>query len=110
MTSASSALALSLTEDQVKSLPLVAIAGVILIGLVLIKLVTSMIMRVVFLVIMVAVAPTLWAQRGKALDQLDKVSKKCDATFFGIHVDSSDPNVKKLCDAAAQVKQSVPKN
>lgn len=102
----------ALTQDQVKSLPLVAIVAVVLVGLLLIKIFTSMVMRIITLAVMLTLGSSLYVQRQKAVDAFDKlVQNKCttSVTFFGIKVDPSDPKIKKLCEQAQQLKNQIPK-
>jgi len=102
----------ALTENQVKNLPYVGIAVVVLLALLLVKMFTSAVMRIVTLAVMLTVGSSLYVQRGKAIDEINKmVSNKCTtaASFFGIKVDPSDPQVKKLCEEAQKLKSGLPK-
>jgi hypothetical protein len=44
----------------------------------------------------------LYNQRQKVLDAIDQTAKKCNVTFFGIHVQPSDANIKKACAEVAK--------
>jgi hypothetical protein len=89
----------ALDTSQVKSLGLLAIVAVILIGLLIARLVTKIITRLVVVVLVVVFGAAIYQQRGKALDAATSAAQRCDVTFFGIHIQPSDPTVKKACAA-----------
>jgi hypothetical protein len=93
----------ALDTSQVKNLSLVAIAAVLVIGLLIAWLVTKVVVRLIVLVLVIVIGFALFNQRAKVVDEANKIAKRCDATFFGIHVQPSDPNIKKACDAVAAV-------
>jgi hypothetical protein len=95
----------ALDTSQVKNLSIVAIAAVVLIGLLIARLVTKVVTRIIVLVVVVVLGFALYNQRAKVVDAADEAAKKCEATFFGIHVQPSDENIKKACAEAAKLKK-----
>jgi uncharacterized protein YqhQ len=93
----------ALDTSQVKNLSLVAIVAVLVIGLLIAWLVTKVVTRVIVLALVVILGFALYNQRAKVVDEANKIAKRCDATFFGVHVQPSDPNVKKACDALGKL-------
>jgi len=87
----------ALDTSQVKNLGLVTIAAVLLVGLVIAYLVTKLVTRIIVLIVVVVLGFGLQSQRAKVLDAASKAAKRCDATFFGVHVQPSDDNVKRAC-------------
>jgi hypothetical protein len=102
MTSSSSVVR-ALDTSQVKNLSLVAIAGVVVIGLLIAWLVSKVVARIIVLVLTLVLGFALYNQRAKVIDEADKVAKRCGATFFGVHVQPSDPTIKKACELAGKV-------
>ncbi|MDQ1733169.1 MAG: hypothetical protein QOK10_3328 [Pseudonocardiales bacterium] len=92
----------ALDTSQVKGLGLGAIIVILLIGLALAYFVTKIVTKIIVLAIVVVLAFGLYNQRAKVLDALDKQAKQCDVTFFGVHVQPSDPNIKKACATVAK--------
>ena len=94
----------TLDTSQVKSLGILSIVAVVLVGLVIARLVTKIVTRVIVLALVVVLGVALYQQRAKVLAAADNAVRRCDATFFGIHVQPSDPTVKKACAAVAKRK------
>jgi hypothetical protein len=87
----------ALDTSQVKSLGLGGVGAVVLIGLIIAILVGRIVTKIVVLAIALVLGFALYSQRSQVLDAIDKQAKKCDITFFGVHVQPSDANVKKAC-------------
>jgi hypothetical protein len=93
----------ALDTSQVKNVSVVAIVAVVVIGLLISWLVTKVVARVIVLLLTLVLGFALYNQRAKVVDEANKIAKRCDATFFGIHVQPSDPNIKKACDLAGKL-------
>ncbi len=87
----------ALDTSQVKTLGLGAVVAVIVVGLVISYLVTKIVTRIIVIALVVVLGFAVYNQRSRVLDGLDKSAKKCDVTFFGVHVQPSDPQIKKAC-------------
>ncbi|MGX7681917.1 hypothetical protein ACSMXN_23790 [Jatrophihabitans sp. DSM 45814] len=96
----------ALDSSQVKTVGLGAIIVIVLIGLIISFVVTRIITKIITIAIMVALVFVLYNQRQKVIDAIDNSAKKCDATFFGVHVQPSDENIKKACAAVAKQRGS----
>jgi len=83
----------ALDTSSAQNLGLVTIVVVIVVGLLLAIFITKLVVRAIIVVLMVVLALVAWQQRS----QIDSAAKKCDASFFGIHVQPHDPDVKKQC-------------
>jgi hypothetical protein len=79
--------------DQAKALGIGIVIAVIVIGLIAALLVRAIVGRIIALVVMVAIAALVWTQRAS----IEAAAKKCDATFFGIHLTPSDSQLKQKC-------------
>jgi protein-S-isoprenylcysteine O-methyltransferase Ste14 len=83
----------ALDTDQAKTIGLVAVI-VLVVAAVLINLVISRIItRVIVLVVAIGLALFVWTQRSS----IEDAAKKCDATFFGVHLTPTDPALKQHC-------------
>jgi hypothetical protein len=100
--SASSHVVAALDTSQVKSLGLGAIIVIVLVGLAIAYFVTKVVTKIITIVLVVILGFALYNQRQKVLDAIDRTAKKCDVTFFGIHVQPSDANIKKACAEVAK--------
>ncbi|CAN5493707.1 hypothetical protein BH10ACT8_BH10ACT8_19420 [soil metagenome] len=99
---AASSQVLALDTSQVKNLGIVAIVAVLVIGLAVSYFVSKIVTKIVTIVVVVIVGFALYNQRQKVVDALDKSAKKCDVTFFGVHVQPSDPTIRQACAAVAK--------
>ena len=79
--------------SQVQNLGLVAIVVIVLVGLLIARLVTKLVVRVVVLLV---VSCWRWWSTSSATGW-PRAAKQCDASFFGIHVQPHDPDVRKAC-------------
>ncbi|HEY2044472.1 MAG TPA: hypothetical protein VGH11_17485 [Jatrophihabitans sp.] len=102
MTPQSSAAVSALDTSQVKNLSIVAIVAVLVIGVIISWLVTKIVTRIIAIVLAVVLAFALYSQRATVVDKLDKAAKNCDVTFFGVHVQPSNSNVKAACNQLAE--------
>jgi uncharacterized membrane protein len=87
----------SLETTQAKNVGIVAIVVIVLIGLLIARFVTKVIVRVIVLIVAVALAFVVYNQRSQVEDAASNAAKKCDVTFFGVHVTPSDPDIKRQC-------------
>jgi hypothetical protein len=83
----------ALDTTQARNVGLITIVAVIVIGLLLAVLISKLIVRALVILVMLVLALVAYQQRG----QLETAAKRCDATFFGIHVTPHDPALKKHC-------------
>jgi len=84
---------LALDTSQADKVGIGVIVAVLVIGLLLVVLIGKLLVRAIIVVLMVALAVVAWQQRHQVAD----AAKKCDATFFGVHVTPHDPAVKRRC-------------
>lgn len=92
----------ALDTSQVKNLGLGAIVVVVVVGLLLAYFVTRIVTKLIVLVVVVVIGFALYSQRSQVLDAIDKQAKKCDVTFFGVHVQPSDAAIKQACAEVAK--------
>ncbi len=88
---------LALDTDQAKALGIGVILAVLVIGLVISAVVTAIVGRIITIVVVVALAAFIWSQRAS----IESGAKKCDATFFGVHLTPSNPTIKANCEKIA---------
>lgn len=81
------------STEQAKTVGIFAIGVVVLAGILLSVIITKITGRIIVLAVVAALGIFVWVQRGA----IDDAAKKCDATFFGIHLTPSDQAVKKHC-------------
>jgi hypothetical protein len=93
----------ALDSSQVQNVGLGAIVVIILLGLLLARLVTKLITRVVVLLIAVVLAVVIYQQRDRVSSAIADAGKRCDATFFGVHVQPDDPVTRKACEQAGKL-------
>ena len=93
----------ALDSSQVQNVGLGAIVVIVLLGLLLARLVTKMVTRVIVLVVAIVLAVLVYQQRGRVADAVADAGKRCEATFFGFHVQPDDPTVRKACEQAGKV-------
>ena len=101
--SASETVTIALDSSQVRNVGLGAIVVIILLGLLLARLVTKLITRVVVLLIAVVLAVVIYQQRDRVSSAISDRAKRCEATFFGVHVQPDDPVVRKACQQAGKL-------
>ena len=93
----------ALDTSQVKNLSVVAIVAVVVVGLLIAWFVSKVVTRVIVLALTLVLGFAFYNQRAKVVDEANKIAKRCDATFFGIHVQPTDPNIKKACELAGKI-------
>jgi hypothetical protein len=91
----------ALDSSQVRNVGLGAIVVIVLLGLLLARLVTKMITRVIVLLVAVVLAVVIYQQRDRVATAVADTGKRCEATFFGVHVQPDDPTVRKACEQVA---------
>ncbi|HEU5270064.1 MAG TPA: hypothetical protein VFU36_09075 [Jatrophihabitans sp.] len=84
---------LALDTSQASNVGVGTIVAVIVIGLLLLVLIGKLLVRAIIVLVMVAAIIVAWQQRHQVAD----AARKCDATFFGIHVTPHDPVIKRHC-------------
>lgn len=89
----------ALDTSQVKNLGLGSIFVVALIGLVLAYLVTKVVAKIIVIALVIVFCLVAYNERSNVISALDTHAKNCDVTFFGIHVQPSNPTVKAACAA-----------
>lgn len=99
---AQTTLVTALDTNQVKSVGILTIVLVVLIGVAVARLLTKIITRLVVLLVVVVLALVVYQQRDRVSTAAGNAAKRCDATFFGIHVQPHDPLARKACEQAAK--------
>lgn len=94
---------LAVDVDAVKNSAVIAIAVVVLLGLLALKLFVNMVVRVITVIVVLALGVGIWTQRASlqdcadqvgdltALDPLDLDRGTITCTFFGVDVDVPIP-------------------
>ncbi|MEO7261013.1 MAG: hypothetical protein ABI047_07145 [Jatrophihabitantaceae bacterium] len=90
----------ALDSSQVQNVGLGAIVVIILLGLLVARMVTKMITRVIVLLVAVVLAVVIYQQRDRVATAVADAGKRCEASFFGVHVQPDDPTVRKACEEA----------
>jgi hypothetical protein len=85
----------------VKSVGIGVIIVIVLVGLMIARLVTKLITRLVVLIVVVVLAVVVYQQRDRVVQAADNAAKRCEASFFGIHVQPHDPTVRQACQQAS---------
>ena len=88
---------LALTTDQITGVGVGTIAAIAVIGLVIALIVSKIVVKVIVGLLVVALAVLVWTQRTAVTDAAQDAAKRCDATFFGIHIDPANEQVKQAC-------------
>jgi uncharacterized membrane protein YfcA len=83
----------ALSTDQAKNLAIILVVGVIVLGLLISYIVGRLLARLVVLVVAAVVVVVLFTQRGA----IQSAARRCEATFFGVHLTPSDPGLKQRC-------------
>ena len=83
----------ALETEQAKAVAIVAIVAVVIIGAVVAAIVRAIIARAIVLVVALVLAGIVWSQRA----DIASAAKRCDATFFGIHLTASNDAQKRKC-------------
>ncbi|MGI8881715.1 MAG: hypothetical protein ACR2KJ_14665 [Jatrophihabitans sp.] len=87
----------ALDTSQAKTLGIGVIIALLVVGAIISALITAIVARIVVLVVVVALAVVVWTQRA----DIESAAKKCDATFFGVHLTPSNAELKKKCQEVA---------
>lgn len=85
--------------DQVTGIGVGAIVVVVVIGLIIGAIVTKIVVRVAIVVVVVVLGVVIWTQRSAVIDAAQDAAKRCNATFFGVHINPSDQGVRQACAA-----------
>jgi uncharacterized membrane protein len=85
------------STDQAKTVGIFVIAVIIVAGVLLSFLFTKLVARLILGAIVVGLGIFTWTQRGS----IDADAKKCDASFFGIHVTPSNATLRQHCEQIA---------
>jgi hypothetical protein len=89
---------LAFSTEQAKTVAIFAIAVVILGGVLFSFVFTKLTGRLILAVIVVGLGIAVWTQRSA----IDDNAKKCDATFFGVHLTPSNKQLKQHCEQIAR--------
>ena len=92
---------LALTTDQITGVGIGTIAVIAVIGLVIALVVSKIVVKVIVALLVVALAVLVWTQRTAVTDAAKDAAQRCDATFFGIHIDPANEQVREACDRVA---------
>lgn len=92
---------LALTTDQITGVGIGTIAVIAVIGLVIALIVSKIVVKVIVVLLVVALAVLVWTQRTAVTNAAKDAAARCDATFFGIHIDPADDRVREACDRIA---------
>ncbi len=84
---------LAIDTDQAKTIGIGLIIGVVVIGGLISALVAKMVGRIIVIVLALGLALVVYAQRSG----IESAAKNCDATFFGVHLTPSNPQLKQQC-------------
>jgi uncharacterized membrane protein YfcA len=91
----------AIDTSQVKSVGIGAIIVIVVLGLLVARLVTKLITRLVVLLVVVVLVVVVYQQRDRVVQAGDNAAKRCQASFFGVHVQPPDPTVRKACQQAS---------
>lgn len=83
----------ALDTDQAKTIGVVVIVGLIVLGALISFLIRAIVMRIVVIVVALVLAGVVYSQRAV----IGSAAKKCEATFFGQDLTPSNPAIKKHC-------------
>jgi flagellar motor component MotA len=83
----------ALDTDQAKTVGVVVIVAVVLIGFVISAIVTAIVGRIVVIVVVLLLAGLVWTQRA----EISSAARKCNASFFGIELTPSNPTIRQHC-------------
>ena len=89
--------ALALDTDQAKTLAVVVIIALVVLAVVVNAIITAILGRVVVIVVALVLAAVVWSQRS----DIQAAAKKCDASFFGVHLTPSNETLKRHCQRVA---------
>jgi hypothetical protein len=84
---------LALDTDQAKTLGIWIIVGVLVVGVISALIIRAIVGKIIALLIVVGLAAYVYVER----DNIQSAVKKCDATFFGVHLTPSNPDLKQKC-------------
>lgn len=87
----------AIDTSQVKNIGIVTIVVIVLLGLLIARLVTKLAIRFVVILVAIVLAVVVYQQR----DQVAAAATKCNATFFGVHVEPHNAQLRKACQEAA---------
>ena len=84
----------ALDTHQAETTAVVAIVAMVLIGAVVSVIITALVGRIVVIAVVLLLVALVWSQRAN----ISSAAKKCDATFLGIHLTPSNPDLKRHCE------------
>jgi hypothetical protein len=85
------------STDQAKAVAIGAIIVIVVVGALLSFVVTKLVGRLIVGAVVVGLGIFVWTQRA----DIESAAKKCDATFFGIHLTPSNATIKQHCQQVA---------
>lgn len=83
----------ALDTDKAKTIGVVVIVAVLLIGFVISAIITAIIGRIVVILVVLVLAGLVWTQRAN----ISSSAKRCDPTFLGVHLTPSNPTIRQHC-------------
>jgi Na+/proline symporter len=84
---------LALDTDQAKTIGILVIIGLVVVGAILSMIITAIIARLIMIVVVLVLVTFVWTQRSA----IQSAAKRCDASFFGVHLTPSNPAIKQRC-------------
>jgi multisubunit Na+/H+ antiporter MnhE subunit len=94
-----------LHSDQISGLGIGAIIAIIVIGLLIAYFMTRLVVRIIVLALVIVLAVVVYQQRQSFLRTIDEHAKQCNATFFGVQIQSSNATVRQAC---AEIAKKTP--
>lgn len=89
--------AVALDTRQAETIGVLAIVGLVVLGAVVSAVVTAIVGRILVLIVALVLAGVVWSQRAS----IESAAKRCDATFFGVHLTPSNATLRQKCRNAA---------
>lgn len=89
---------LAITSDQITGVGIGTIAVLVVVGVVIALLVAKLVVRVLVAVVIIALAVVVWTQRTAVVDAAEDAASRCEMSFFGVHIDPGNAQVKQACD------------
>jgi multisubunit Na+/H+ antiporter MnhE subunit len=86
----------ALNAGQVPNIGTGLLVGIVVVGLLLAIFITSLVARIVIVVVVIALGAYVWQQRTVIQNRISKDKCQLNTTFFGIHV-KAPTDVVKAC-------------
>lgn len=82
------------STDQAKTVGIFVIAVIVIAGVLFSFVFQKLVGRLIVILVVVGLGIFVWTQR----DSIDHDARKCDASFFGIHLTPSNKQLKQHCE------------